>query len=95
MALTKEEGYLTVPANLLLSAMEGTPVAELFGKIMIDERTDSIGPIRATLPIGCFSETRGSPFHYFRFFPEDVNLAHLCQYLRSPVMSGRNSFSWR
>ncbi len=69
------------PVSLLLNALTGTTAADFFLDVLLDE-----GEIRAAhlnnLPSACFSATRGSPFHYHYFFPEDAQLAALCAKLR-------------
>jgi hypothetical protein len=33
------------------------------------------------IPAGILSKTRGSPYHYLSFFPEDPILQEICNYL--------------
>lgn len=69
------------PVSLLLNALAGTAAADLFRGALLG------GPKRGAeclknLSPAWFSATRGSPFHYHQFFPEDAQLASLCAMLR-------------
>ncbi|HRD65801.1 MAG TPA: glycosyltransferase family 4 protein [Candidatus Competibacter sp.] len=63
--------------NLLLSAWWGTDAGKALHGLITDGPWAWADQIRQ-LPVACFSNTRGSPFHYQYCFPDDAQLAGLC-----------------
>jgi len=82
-AATRESRY-SPAVELLLDAVDGTPVADLLPVFLHDVPSrddDALRAAAAALPVGFFSATRGTPFHYRQFFPDDPDLAALCRCL--------------
>lgn len=79
--------------KLLLDSVEGTPVADLLPVLLAEapSHEDQMRSVATRLPVGYFSATRGTPFHYRQFFPDDPDLAALCRRLeriRPPGIGG-------
>jgi glycosyltransferase involved in cell wall biosynthesis len=64
------------PLALMLTSYGRTPERDFFLKLF---REDSTKIKDICFSPALFSKTRGTPLHYQRFFPEDVNLHHLCE----------------
>lgn len=67
--------------ELFIKAMTGTPAERVFSSI-VDGNYPEWQNELASLPSTCFAPTRGSPFHYQHFFPDDQGLTRLCTNLR-------------
>ncbi|HCA26197.1 MAG TPA: hypothetical protein DEP05_00840, partial [Betaproteobacteria bacterium] len=80
------------PVSPLLNALEGTAAADLFRGALLSEPKKGAERLK-TLSPAWFSATRGSPFHYRQFFPEDAQLASLCAMLREVSVLTRQGVS--
>jgi glycosyltransferase involved in cell wall biosynthesis len=67
--------------NLLLDAWEGTMAGRVLRSV-VTNGLESWGEQIRQLPVACFSDTRGSLFHYQSCFPDDVPIAKLCSVMR-------------
>ncbi len=88
--LTVEKRHHTIPKRadllnfsaamqLVLQAYAGTDLSNKFINLLGRGRRPSQGDFS----LGVFSATRGSPYHYLRFFPQDFELQALCKQLDS------------
>ena len=66
--------------NLMVNSYGDTEAAEIILHLMHGKEVDS--EELASLPQAFYSETRGAPFHYRRFFPNEVELDYVCRILK-------------
>ncbi len=67
---------LSSPLALMLTSYGQTTERDIFLRLL-DEATDEKKALDFSPAL--FSKTRGAPFHYYHFFPDDDNLHHLCE----------------
>ena len=77
--LGKTLSNVTEGASLLLQSYGSIQVVEKLSDLLEGSKDVNAQDI----PLGIFSETRGSPYHYLRFFPHDAILQTLCKRLES------------
>lgn len=76
------QGCRSAAVDLILDSVADTPVAKALSACLpAGSETLHTAPTepRLPLPIGLFSTTRGTPFHYRQFYPDDEILAALCR----------------
>lgn len=90
-------GRNALPVELLLDALAGTPAGDVLADLSEADSQANQSMLRTAvsrLPVGTFSDTRGTPFHYRQFFPEDPALASLCRLLERHRPDDARNTAW-
>jgi glycosyltransferase involved in cell wall biosynthesis len=75
--MAQEVRTFSMGTGLLLQAYNATTISNKFHELLNEKKIFSINDF----PLGVFSATRGSPYHYLRFFSDDKTLQTLCHRL--------------